>query len=505
MLFMKVILQKDFSGKSYFLHSKDLMFHRYADSGFKTKWCGLWKKNRKFVEYFAFKINDEWLSDDNIAQLDYDGSVAIHTYEIDNLTIREKVWLDNNKLKIELEIENNSLEDADLMISMELALNFRSREENWHDRKYHVVRERDMVIFESNGFYLGLKSFPEGVLVGHEKYKDHFPSGEKQRCFIPGVYEIKRRVFSKKKTNIYIELVPGISSVEIKKLLSGSAVSGPKIYYPSEELFESNDQLLNNVFMVAKRNLSMLYYSNSMNGLVAGYPWFLQMWARDSFLSMNGMLHAGMFEEAKNTLIEYLNRINDKGELPHLIEFDGRVLYDGIDTEPLFLIALEEYVKFTSDLRFLFSVKNKLNEIVNRILSIRDDDGFIVDKNKYTWMDTIDRTGKPIELESIFIRSLKSIAFILKQLEDPMYQDYLVEHKNMESKLINSFILNRVDRITLDGKKETIKRVNFIFPVYYNQVSYIELKDVFDELEFKYGLTTVSREESVYSHDKYLV
>ena len=247
----------------------------------------------------------------------------------------------------------------------------------------------------------------------------------------------------------------------------------------------------------------MLYYSNSMNGLVAGYPWFLQMWARDSFLSMNGMLHAGMFEEAKNTLIEYLNRINDKGELPHLIEFDGRVLYDGIDTEPLFLIALEEYVKFTSDLRFLFSVKNKLNEIVNRILSIRDDDGFIVDKNKYTWMDTIDRTGKPIELESIFIRSLKSIAFILKQLEDPMYQDYLVEHKNMESKLINSFILNRVDRITLDGKKETIKRVNFIFPVYYNQVSYIELKDVFDELEFKYGLTTVSREESVYSHDKY--
>ena len=57
---MEFLLGKELSEKNYILAGKKAFFHRYCDSGFKTKWTGFWVRDLKFIEYFAFKINDQW-------------------------------------------------------------------------------------------------------------------------------------------------------------------------------------------------------------------------------------------------------------------------------------------------------------------------------------------------------------------------------------------------------------------------------------------------------------
>jgi hypothetical protein len=59
---MELFIAKDLSKYSYILSGKKAFFHRFCDTGFKTKWTGFWHDGKKFIEYFAFKVNDVWLS-----------------------------------------------------------------------------------------------------------------------------------------------------------------------------------------------------------------------------------------------------------------------------------------------------------------------------------------------------------------------------------------------------------------------------------------------------------
>ena len=111
---LKVFLHKNFSSRSYFLTNGKLIFHRYCDSGFKTKWTGLWLYDEKFLEYFAFKVNGEWLSPQNVFSFEFDGKVATHYYKLKEMKVKEVLWLSGNSLKIMLELENETEEEKEV-------------------------------------------------------------------------------------------------------------------------------------------------------------------------------------------------------------------------------------------------------------------------------------------------------------------------------------------------------------------------------------------------------
>ena len=65
----KITVQKnEMQNKSYTLSGTRAFLYRYADTGFRTKWCGIWAPPYKLFEYFAFKVNETWLSPENASK-----------------------------------------------------------------------------------------------------------------------------------------------------------------------------------------------------------------------------------------------------------------------------------------------------------------------------------------------------------------------------------------------------------------------------------------------------
>ena len=65
----------------YFLSGRKAHFYRFCDTTFRDKWTGFWIMDKKFFDYFAFQIDDEWLSKDNIKNFEFHESEAKSIYE----------------------------------------------------------------------------------------------------------------------------------------------------------------------------------------------------------------------------------------------------------------------------------------------------------------------------------------------------------------------------------------------------------------------------------------
>ena len=83
---------------SYFLSNKDAFFYRYCDTGFKDKWTGFWSAGTKFLEFFDFQVNNEFLGEKNCISVYYDSLKAIHSHELSNgERVNKKIWMPREK------------------------------------------------------------------------------------------------------------------------------------------------------------------------------------------------------------------------------------------------------------------------------------------------------------------------------------------------------------------------------------------------------------------------
>ena len=51
----------DVSKKEYVESGRRAFLHRHGDTGFKSKWSGIWFPPYKCYEYFAYKVDGTWL------------------------------------------------------------------------------------------------------------------------------------------------------------------------------------------------------------------------------------------------------------------------------------------------------------------------------------------------------------------------------------------------------------------------------------------------------------
>src|SRR3989338_8302572 len=140
--------QAGLNEKSYFLSNQKMFFHRYADTGFKTKWTGLWSGNRKFLEFFAIKaFGLEWLGEHTTTEFYYDYSMGVHTHKIGDLEIDQLVWMPKDKQCMVVELLSNK----PLSLEVLLAVNMRNREENLHSRAYAIDQKGGLSVSSSLG------------------------------------------------------------------------------------------------------------------------------------------------------------------------------------------------------------------------------------------------------------------------------------------------------------------------------------------------------------------
>lgn len=404
---MRIEKTENLGAHSYFLASKKMFFHRFADSGFKNKWCGLWAGNKKCVEYFALKCYNEWLSEHNAKKVSYFGSHCVQEFDSRFGTLKQTLFVPKDKAMLAIQLETKK----EAWFELELAINMREREENLHYREYKTKEFPKGLMIESE---LGTLVFAvekgQKTIKPGSAYKEHFPASEQQRFFLPA------KIFLKGKKIVFY-----LSFFEKKTSLTKSGNFDKLLKEKIEEyenavdaVFLCNNKQLQHGFNWAIVDLLLLENSQAF---FAGFPWFLQFWARDLFWSLPAIIDLGYFEKAKKILRMFAESAAE-GKIANVL-YNGKASFNGIDATPLWIIALAHYYWNSADKEFLREMKSHLNSAL-RFLQSRDtdNDGLIEhdESENETWMDSRNRKENAIEVQALYIKALDEAALLFKEL-----------------------------------------------------------------------------------------
>lgn len=388
--------------------------NRNLDTGFKTKWSGMWSPPYKYLDYYAFKINGDWLSPETLQATEYGEEMVFH-HETDSLRIKEKIKAPATVpgIQVKLEFENKLENRKAVHIVLEAGVDIREKSVDVDDSEYDLEKGPNRLTISRKQKKLMISSKEEFKKHGETYETDHFP-GERQICFVPGHISFKKDMEDK-------------DSLEIEFTTSNGAFGELENIDQSLEL-EGLTRLFN-YSIVSMKNL--IYDRNGM-GIIAGHPWFQSYWARDVFWTILGLIDAGYFELSEDILTRFAEE-----ELPGKINLDpsSEENIERSDTYPLFIIAADKLERHfrTND------VIEEAKEKAVQNLEI-DEDGVASHDKDGTWMDTLERE-KAVDIQSLWfeaakIEDLDEKKDLKKGLERFKDSDYVKD--NLQSQEVHS-------------------------------------------------------------------
>lgn len=170
----------------------------------------------------------------------------------------------------------------------------------------------------------------------------------------------------------------------------------------------------------------------SRTSLLAGLPWFTD-WGRDTMIALPGLcLRMGRVEMAKQILRDYASQMR-RGLIPNrFVEEHEAPEYNTVDASLWFGYAVYRTLSLQWDERFARELLDALKEMIEwhrrgTDYGIRmDDDGLITQGEagvQLTWMDAkigdwvvTPRHGKPVEINGLWIQTLRTAAWIADRL-----------------------------------------------------------------------------------------
>ncbi len=469
-----MLLKNNLQERAFILSNGNIFFHRFCDGSFKSKWSGLWKEYKKYLEYFAIKINKEWASK-FLEKVEYDSinDVVKFFYKINDAEIVEKNFLSGNSLIIEIE-SNKECE-----IELEIAFNIREWRENYHERSYEISYFKNKYEISSPKGKVFVETFQDVEYVGVEYYKVHYPSFQAQRCFVPKNIKTLGK-------NLTIKI-----TIEKEK----------------RDFFDNKQFLLKNKIIFPKKFVEKLFYISALNlrklynkdknFFFAGFPWYTQLWARDSAYMIIAASKIGMFQEAKSTLKSLLYFSNKK--IPNFV-VDSEISYNSEDSTPLFLISLYHYIKNTADLNFFIENRNKIEEFIDYYFSRKNSLGFVYCEKGSTWMDTLGKDGYFLEVQVLWSAALGYLYEIYKFLG--------IERKELieESEKLRNNILKYYfsDGIFVDELNSKNYNINTIFPLVFDVYNSTEtLERIERDFSTEYGYSTIPKSNVFFDPQSY--
>lgn len=198
-------------------------------------------------------------------------------------------------------------------------------------------------------------------------------------------------------------------------------------------------------YVCAVASLDSLAVSiDKVDGIYAGLPWFFQFWARDEAVSLKSLKYIGKKEtdrSVNNILSRLINSIDDNIKIPNKFpngdvkscDAAGWVFKRGYELD-----------------KKIIEKKIKYFEGINQ-------DSFITNGKKETWMDSIGREGARIELQALSLSILKSLFDLTK---DKMYKEL---EKDLKEKTRKEFWN---EGILKDGLNDSTIRPNVFIAAY---------------------------------------
>jgi predicted glycogen debranching enzyme len=416
-----------------------LATHRWADGGVDPKGFQL-------VESFSLE-----------------GTIPVWRYAVADALLEKRVWMRHgeNTTYIQYTLLRGS---PSLELNLKALVNYRdfhssTHAGNWRMKIEAIERGAKVIAFEGAvPFYL--RSAEASAELHHEWYRACYFSQERAR----GLDDNEDHLFA---ANFHAALTAG-SSVSIVVSTEENASLDARAIHQELATHRQNILRLGNVNVsfdqksspwheqlllaadqfIVKRALPVQPEGRS---IIAGYHWFGD-WGRDTMIALPGLtLSTGRPEVARQILLAF-SRYVDQGMLPNNFpDAGGKPEYNTIDASLWYLEAVRQYHEASGDtatLEKLFPVlAGILDAYVNGTrydIHVDPSDGLLCGGGpgvQLTWMDAkVDdwvvtpRTGKPVEINALWINALHTMSSFARILKLPA-EGYV----KLESKATKNF------------------------------------------------------------------
>lgn len=306
--------------------------------------------------------------------------------------------------------------------------------------KQDVNKNKVKIIIDGNSqtpIYMNLSS---GNYIKHENdnFKNMFYIEEEKRGFypeenhaVPGRYEVEIEPKEEKEISFVCSLEENIEQIDAKDLINKEITRLEELFnksllvdYTKEKKTkaEKEKEELIKTYLIATDNFVVYRPNFRLHTIIAGYPWFLD-WGRDTLIAFEGLLLVTKrFDIAKEVLKTMIRDVKF-GLVPNGYSgYDNRPLYNSVDASLLLFEAIQKYIDYTGDYKF---IKDEFYEKLEYIIEnyskgidvdnnniYLDDDGLIVsgtEETQNTWMDAkydgiavTPRSGKAVEVNSLW-------------------------------------------------------------------------------------------------------
>ena len=383
-----------------------------------------------------------------------EGTAPVWTYQAGAAQLEKSIWMQHgeNTTYVRYRLAESS---SPIRLELKVLVNYRdfhgsthagSAPNDWRmrvEQSDHGVR---VVAFEG-ATALYLRSLAAGCELQHIWYRDFFYPLERERgleCYEDQLFAAQFRAELKPKQSItFVFSTSENSSLDGESALAEKLARRGKILAAAASLLQlppSNDAApawLAPLVLAADQFLVCRPLPHQPDGktVIAGYHWFAD-WGRDTMIALPGLaLVTGRAEIAKEILLAFAGFV-DRGMLPNNFpDAGGTPEYNTIDATLWYFEAVRQYFAATEDAATLQKLWPVLSDIIAAHLQGTrynihvDMDGLLYGGGpgaQLTWMDAkvgdwvvTPRTGKPVEVNALWINALESMATFATALGKP--------------------------------------------------------------------------------------
>ncbi len=347
----------------------DLGWHISGEMG------GIWDHPIKLMDGFTIHVRDErmlWTLDSASLFQNFPFG-NLHTFKSGDLQIDRFQFVPDGieGLIVELSIANNSPQPVELEVDFVGHVDLRP---TWLSERENIEDGKDEGAFDQNkaAYVVKDSNNPWFVLFGADLSSKNFTTEEQQnsndlgkdfalktsislaentsktmRYFVAGSYESRESAFA-----TYDQLTMSPEKLLLQKIERYKQVA-------STNTLTSNDEGLDQMFRWIKYNTQWLVrdvpeVGRGVSAGIPDYPWWF---GTDGAYIIQGMLSAGMHEEAMNTIdliLDLSRKENGNGRIVHEVSSNGIVFNPGnLNTTPTFISSLWKAYQWTGDQRII--------------------------------------------------------------------------------------------------------------------------------------------------------
>ena len=398
-----------------------------------------------------------------------EGATPVWTYTLADAFLEKRVWMVQGEnttfVHYTLVRANGPLE-----IDLKALVNYRDFHSLTHAGDWHMKItpvEHGVMVLPFDGatpFYL--KSDRASCEPCHEWYRDCYLPLETER----GLDDREDHLFA---ALFHAELNPGESLTIVASTESGTALDGPASLAlradheaglldswraRNEKSSVNNPGWLRQLVLAADQFIVKRRLPEEPDGhsVIAGYHWFGD-WGRDTMIALPGLaLVTGRADIAKQILLAFASYV-DGGMLPNNFpDAGGKPEYNTVDAALWYFEAVRQYFAATQDSATLQKLYPVLAGMIDAHVAgtrynihVDSTDGLLYAGGpgaQLTWMDAkigdwvvTPRTGKPVEINALWINALETMAQFARILNKSTdsYERLSAQAKNSFQKFWN--------------------------------------------------------------------